>query len=90
MAVNLLGCVLIGFLSVAFSGRILIREEYRLAVIVGFIGGFTTFSAFGIETFAFLNDGQYFRAAANVVLSLVLGLTGVWAGYCIAEHWLGV
>jgi CrcB protein len=90
LAVNLLGCFLIGFLSVAFSGRILIREEYRLAVIVGFIGGFTTFSAFGIETFAFLNDGQYFRATANVVLSLVLGLTGVWAGYRIAERWLGV
>jgi CrcB protein len=90
LAVNLAGCLLIGFLTAAFAGRLLLREEYRIAAIVGLLGGFTTFSAFGIETFAFLNDGQYWRAAANVALSVALGLAAVWAGYRLAQAWLGV
>lgn len=89
LAVNVAGCLLIGFLSAGFSGRVLIREEYRIALLVGLLGGFTTFSAFGIETFAFLNDGQYARAAGNVVLSVGAGLAAVWAGYRLAESWLG-
>jgi CrcB protein len=90
LAVNIVGCLLIGFLSAAFSGPLLIREEYRVGLIVGILGGFTTFSAFGIETFAFLNDGQHVRAAANVLLSVGIGLVAVWAGYRLAETWLGV
>ena len=89
LTVNLLGCLVIGFLSAACSGRWLVREEYRIALIVGVIGGFTTFSAFGMETFALLNDGQYLRAAMNVASSVVLGLTAVWAGYRLAERCLG-
>lgn len=90
LAVNVLGCLLIGFLSAAFAGRWLVREEYRVALIVGVLGGFTTFSAFGLETFALLNDGQYARAAWNVIASVGLGLASVWAGYRLAERWLGV
>lgn len=90
LVVNLLGCVLIGFLTAAFAGRWLVREELRVAAVVGVLGGFTTFSAFGMETFAFLNDGQYARAALNIGLSVGLGLIGVWAGYRLAESWLGV
>lgn len=89
LVVNVAGCLLIGFVSAACAGRILVREEYRIAMIVGILGGFTTFSAFGIETFAFLNDGQFLRAAANVGLSVVFGLAAVWAGYRLAESWLG-
>lgn len=90
LAVNLIGCLLIGFLAGGFSGRLLVREEYRIALIVGVLGGFTTFSAFGVETFALLNDGQYARAGANIAASVGVGLAAVWAGYRIAEHWLGV
>ena len=87
--VNVTGCLAIGFLSAAFSGRILIREEYRIGLIVGILGGFTTFSAFGMETFALLNDGQHARAALNVFLSVGAGLAAVWLGYRLAENWLG-
>jgi fluoride exporter len=90
LAVNVVGCLLIGFLSAGFSGPLLVREEYRIGLLVGILGGFTTFSAFGIETFAFLNDGQLLRAAANVLLSVGLSLIAVWAGYRLAENWLGV
>jgi CrcB protein len=90
LIVNVLGCLLIGFLAVAFSGRILIREEYRIMITVGFIGGFTTFSTFGLETFTLLDDGQIMRAMTNVVLSVGLGLLAVWFGYRLAQSWLGV
>jgi fluoride exporter len=81
---------LIGFLTEAFSGRILLREEHRIMITVGFIGGFTTFSTFGLETFTLLDDGQLVRATLNVVLSVGLGLIAVWFGYRLAQYWLGV
>ncbi len=90
LIVNITGCLLIGFLTAAFSGRVLVREEYRVAVLIGLLGGYTTFSTFGLETFALLNDGQAWRALLNVTASLILGLAGVWTGYRLAENWLGV
>ena len=89
LLVNLAGCMLIGFLTAALSGRVLIREEYRIALLVGLLGGFTTFSTFGLETFALLNDGQYGRAALNVAISVAAGVSAVWIGYRVAERWLG-
>jgi CrcB protein len=90
LAVNLAGCLLIGFVGAAFAGRAPVREEYRLALAVGLLGGFTTFSAFGFETFALLHEGHYMRAGANVFLSVAGGLAGVWAGYRLGQASLGV
>jgi CrcB protein len=59
LAVNLIGCLLIGVLSGAFSGPLLIREEYGIGLTVGVLGGFTTFSTFGLETFILANAGQW-------------------------------
>lgn len=89
LLVNLAGCMLIGFLTAALSGRVLLREEYRIALMVGLLGGFTTFSTFGLETFALLNDGQHGRAALNVAISVAAGVAAVWIGYRVAERWLG-
>ena len=90
LAVNLIGCALIGFLTATFTGPKLIREEYRIGIIVGILGGFTTFSTFGWETFSLTNDRQFAFAAINVVLSCGLGLLAVWAGYRAAEFLYGV
>jgi CrcB protein len=90
LAVNVIGCALIGFLTAAFTGPIVIRQEYRLGLIVGILGGFTTFSAFGWETFSLANDAQFALAGLNVILSCGLGLIAVWAGYRVAEYWFGV
>jgi CrcB protein len=90
LIVNITGCLLIGFLTAAFSGRVLVREEYRVAVLIGLLGGYTTFSTFGLETFALLNAGQPWRALLNVTASVTAGLAGVWTGYRLAENWLGV
>ena len=90
LAVNVSGCMVIGFIAAALTGPILVREEYRIGLTVGVLGGFTTFSAFGLETFNLANDGQLRLAFANVVLSCGLGLVAVWAGYRLAERWFGV
>lgn len=84
LAVNVTGCLLIGFLGALFSGPALVRDEMRLFVLAGFLGGFTTFSTFGFETLSLLDDGEWARASANLVLSNGLGLLAVWLGYRIA------
>lgn len=86
LAVNLLGCLLIGLLAPLVG----LRSTLRLFLLIGVLGGFTTFSTFGLETFRLLEDREYLRAAANVFASVVVGLAGVWAGYRITEHFYGV
>jgi CrcB protein len=90
LVANVLGCLIIGVLAAALAGPVLIREEYRIGLMVGILGGFTTFSSFGLETFNLANDRQFGLAAANVVVSCTLGLAAVWIGYRLAERWLGV
>ena len=84
LAVNLLGCFAIGYLGGAFD-RSPIPEEYRLMLIVGFLGGFTTFSAFGWETMRMLREGQLVRGAVYVLVSNVIGLALVLAGYGVSR-----
>lgn len=90
LAVNLLGCLLLGGLAAAFSGPILIREEYRVGLTIGVLGGFTTFSTFGLETFNLMDDGQFRLALANIGASVGLGYLAVWCGYRLTQWWLGV
>ncbi|HEY3245121.1 MAG TPA: fluoride efflux transporter CrcB [Phycisphaerae bacterium] len=90
LAVNVMGCFVIGVLNMVFAERIPIRMEYRVGLTVGVLGGFTTFSSFGWETFSMANEGQGLRAMMNMLLSITLGFLAVLAGYRIAERWVGV
>ncbi len=90
LVVNVIGCLLMGLAAALFAGPHLIREEYRMALLVGLLGAFTTFSTFGIETFSLANDGQFRLAAANILLSNGLGLGALWFGYRLSEKWFGV
>jgi CrcB protein len=90
LAVNVAGCLIIGVLAGALAGPLLLREEYRIGLLIGILGGFTTFSSFGLETFHLANDRQFGLAAANVIVSCALGLAAVWLGYRLAERWFGV
>ncbi|MCC7475456.1 MAG: fluoride efflux transporter CrcB [Pirellulales bacterium] len=89
LAVNVLGCFLIGLIT-AFVTRpsALIAEEYRLGLTVGLLGGFTTFSAFGLETFILGTTQKLGYALLNIVLSCGLGLLAVWLGHLAAVHWI--
>lgn len=89
LVVNLSGCFLIGFLNALFSGQIPIRPEYRVGLSVGILGGFTTFSAFGWETFTLTNNAAYWRAGLNVSLSVILGFGCVWLGYRLGQQLVG-
>jgi CrcB protein len=88
LVVNVTGCLAIGFLGTlfAFPGPVQIREEYRLAILVGILGGFTTFSSFGRETFDLAVDKQFALAALSVLLSNGAGLGAVWVGHRVAQR----
>jgi CrcB protein len=84
LAVNLLGCLVIGYLNGLLDDR-LIRPEYRYLAVVGFLGGYTTFSTFGWETAAFLRDRQYLAAAVYILANNVLGIALVVVGYGLSR-----
>jgi CrcB protein len=85
LAVNMLGCLLIGITVGIIDSRQMINPEFRSFVLVGVLGGFTTYSTFGLETFALLRDAEFMRATANVAIHIVLGLVLVWIGYSLAS-----
>ena len=84
LAVNLIGCFLIGLLSQLAESRGVFTAESRTFVFIGILGGFTTFSAFGNETMNLWRDGENLLAMANVAAHLLLGLGAVWASRALA------
>lgn len=80
LAVNLLGCLAIGMLYGLFDRHGWMEPELRAFLVVGFCGGFTTFSTFALENFAMLRDGNWVPAALYAGASLVLGIGVVWLG----------
>ncbi len=80
LVINVTGCLVIGALAALAETRGLFAGTTRVFVFVGVLGGYTTFSSFGYETFQLARDGQHAAAAANVALQIVLGLGAVWAG----------
>lgn len=83
--VNLVGCLLIGMAAGFAESKAPVSSELRVFLMVGVLGGFTTFSAFGFETFAMLRDDAYLAAVANVGLQVMLGVLLVWAGYTLTK-----
>ncbi len=83
--VNVFGCLAIGVLASLFAGPVVVRDEYRAAILIGVLGGFTTFSAFSYETFQLANTGQLGRAAIYVLLTNITCLAAAWIGYRVTE-----
>jgi len=90
LAVNVLGCAAIGMLGAALDGRVLLRPEYRLFLMIGVLGGFTTYSSFAFETLKLALDGEIARAAGSVILSNALCLTAAWLAYAATRKSMGV
>lgn len=84
LAVNVIGCFAIGVLAYLADTRGILHPQARLFLIVGVLGGFTTFSAFGNETMNLIRDGENLLAAANTAGSILLCLAAVWAGRAVA------
>jgi CrcB protein len=86
VAINILGSFIIGYFGTLTlnTGRYPLTPNLRLFVMVGICGGFTTFSSFSLQTFDLLRTGAWGRALANVVLSVLLCISGVAAGHRLA------
>lgn len=80
LAVNLSGCLLLGFLITVLSERLVRQPDLRAAVTVGFLGAYTTFSTFAHETLRLGEDGSSGLAVLNVAASVGLGVLAAWAG----------
>lgn len=87
MAVNVIGCLAIGALSVVLAARETAGDVSRLFWMVGVLGGFTTYSTFAIETLFVAESGQLARAVGYAVATLVGCIGAAWLGRSIAGHW---
>ena len=82
---NLVGCLLIGLAAGWFASPLgEDRAHLRPLIVVGFLGGLTTFSTYGWETYAFASNGRFLLAGANLLLSNLVGLAAIWAGHQLA------
>ena len=86
LAVNVLGCLAMGFLFVLLVERMGENTILRAGLLIGVIGGFTTFSAFSIETFNLIEQGAVAKAMTNMAASLILCIGATWLGAILARQ----
>ena len=84
--INISGSFLIGFLMTALSARLDLNPRWRLLLVVGFLGGYTTFSSFEWETLGLLRDGSRWLALVNMAGSVIVGYMAVWLGAITAAR----
>ncbi len=84
--VNVIGCTIAGIITgLVVSGQLRMSMTARTFVFVGILGGFTTFSAFGLDTFTLIHEGRPIAAVANVFVQCVGGISGLALGYWLAR-----
>ena len=81
---NILGCFALGFVMHTAITAEVIPDVWRLAITVGFLGAFTTFSTFSYETVKYIQDGVWFMAFSNIAANLIIGLAATFAGLTAA------
>ncbi len=85
LVVNLVGSFLVGVLLIWFQGKLPINDVLRTGIVVGLLGGFTTYSAFSMEAVNMMMAGFYGRASAYVVVTVAVCLMGTWAGVMLGR-----
>jgi fluoride exporter len=86
MAINITGSFLIGLIMTLFTERLQPHENWRMALVVGFLGGYTTFSAFEWETYSAIREGAFWIGLGNLLGSVLFGYCAVWLGALIARR----
>lgn len=89
LVVNVSGCFAMGFLAAAWTGPTPVRDEHRMLVLIGLLGGYTTFSSFGYETIVLAQRGAWGRSMLYVTASVALSLFAVWIGAQLAAKLYG-
>ena len=85
LIINVVGSFIVGLFLVWTSERVLIDPRWRLLVVIGFCGGFTTFSSYAFETMAYFEQGQWWLMTANMIANNVLSLLAAAAGMALAR-----
>jgi CrcB protein len=88
LTVNLLGCLAAGFAAAAMAGVPGFREEYRIAILGGLLGSFTTLSTFSVETLRLWEVGRHTAAVVYVLGSVIGGLLLAWMGWRLGSEWI--
>jgi len=83
-AVNVVGCVVFGVIAGLADRRFVFGPDARAFLLIGLLGGFTTFSSFAFESVQLLRDGQFLAAAVNIVGQVVAGIVGLWMAFAIS------
>jgi CrcB protein len=83
--VNISGCLLMGIVMVLLSDRLVANPNWRFLIPIGFIGAYTTFSTFEMETFRAISEGAWLVGGLNVVSSVVAGYAALWLGVVLAR-----
>jgi CrcB protein len=86
MAINISGSFLIGLIMTLLTERLQLHENFRMALVVGFLGGYTTFSSFEWETYSAVREGAFWIGLGNVLGSVLFGYLAVWLGALIARR----
>ena len=86
LSINVLGCFLMGFLFIETLERMTISPQLRIGILTGFLGGFTTFSTFAMETLLLAEQGEAAKSALYVALSMVLGILAATFGAFVARN----
>lgn len=86
LTVNIVGCFFMGLLSVISVERLEEGSVLRAGILIGLLGGFTTFSAFSMETFNLIQQGALAKAAANILSSLFVCIAATWVGVVLAKQ----
>ncbi len=86
LAVNVLGSFIMGFLAMFLVERLGLEPLLRLGIFVGFLGAFTTFSTFSMDTLNLFEQGEIFRALLNMFVSVLLSVLAVWLGVVIGKQ----
>lgn len=86
LVVNVSGALLMGFLYVVLIDKFNASAEWRAALLIGLLGGYTTFSSFSIETFNLLQAGEILKALVNILLSVFVCLAATWLGVVVGRQ----